>query len=157
MIPTFGTGQASSDDLSVCRVILESDPQQVVHRVALRVSRNVQPLLSTSALKLSLLSVAEGAAPKHILPFPILTCVDPSPAFPPQCTREVREFVCFSNMEPSILYGLAQNGHFNVNILNEQSKRSINIHDSETLKEHEVGFENGSSHQRRWSVFPVLV
>lgn len=83
--------------------------------------------------------------------------MDLSPAFPPQCTREAKELVCFSNMEPSILYGLAQNGHFNVNILNEQSKRSINIHSSETIKEHEVGFGNGSSHQRRWSVFPVLL
>lgn len=75
MISTFGTGQASNDLLCVCRVILESDPQQVVHRVALRVSKNVQPLLSTGSLKPSLLSVAEGAAHKHILPFPILTHV----------------------------------------------------------------------------------
>lgn len=65
--------------------------------------------------------------------------MDSSPAFPPQCTREVKELACFSNMEPSILYGLTQNGHFNVNIWNGQSKRSITIHGSETIKELEVG------------------
>lgn len=58
--------QVSNRLLCVCRVILESDPQQVVHRVALRVSRNVHPHLSTGPPKPGLLSMAEG--PAHVLP-----------------------------------------------------------------------------------------
>lgn len=99
--------RASNHLLCVCRVILESDPQQVVHRVALRVSRNVYPHLSTGPPKPGLLGVAEGQLihRSYLLLSSSRECII-LPASPSLCPREAEELAYVSKVEPSVLYGL---------------------------------------------------
>lgn len=117
------------------------------------------PHVSTLPPKPGLLSIAEGLTHKYILSSQVYGSFSwPFHVSVPEKQRNLFMFL----MWHLSFYMVFAKKMGTLNILNEQrNKRNLNIHGSETTMETlrlaSCFFENGSSHQRHWSIFPVLV